>query len=319
MTDIVVPARCLPLPAHVSDAARTMLAAPPEMMPPDYPAGKDAATWRAHIAQVDAMLIAQMRPMMEGLPFEVEPDIVAGVPVFRAKPAGTAANPANIFMDMHGGALAYLGGEGCAMMAGFMALRTGMTVISVDYRMPPDHPYPAGLDDCVAVYASLLATRESRTIAIGGSSAGGNLAAATILKARDTGLPLPACAVLLSPEIDLTEGGDSFVTNLGIDPVLCTRLTILNALYADGAPLDDPYLSPLFADFTKGFPRSFIQTGTRDLFLSNAVNIHRALRRAGVEAELHVFEAMPHGGFFGAPEDQEVALEVQAFLRRCLP
>src|SRR3546814_2342198 len=101
-----------------------------------------------------------------------------------------------------------------------MALRVGMPVVSVDYRMPPDHPFPAGLDDCVAVYRALLTEYGADAIVIGGSSAGGNLAAATILKARDEGLSLPAGAVLLSPEVDLTEGGDSFSTNLGIDTVL---------------------------------------------------------------------------------------------------
>src|SRR3546814_15241739 len=88
---------------------------------------------------------------------------------------------------MHGGALAYLGGTGCRMMAGFMALRVGMPVVSVDYRMPPDHPFPAGLDDCVAVYRALLTEYGADAIVIGGSSAGGNLAAATILKAREIG------------------------------------------------------------------------------------------------------------------------------------
>src|SRR3546814_7680753 len=91
----------------------------------------------------------------------------------------------------------------------------------------------------------------------------------------------------------------------------------LNRLYAASVPLDDSYVSPLFGDFAQGFPRSFIQSGTRDLFLSNAVNMHRALRRAGVEAHLHVFEAMPHGGFFGAPEDEEVGVEIRRFLEEC--
>src|SRR3546814_20544773 len=87
-----------------------------------------------------------------------------------------------------------------------MALRVGMPVVSVDYRMPPDHPFPAGLDDCVAVYRPLLTEYGADAIVIGGSSAGGNLAAATILKARDEGLSLPAGAVPLSPEVDLTDG-----------------------------------------------------------------------------------------------------------------
>ena len=86
-------------------------------------------------------------------------------------------------------------------------------------------------------------------------------------------------------------------------------------LYANGHDLADPHLSPLFADLT-GFPPTFLQAGTRDLFLSNTVRMHRKLRAAGVEAELHVFEGMPHGGLGGAPEDIELAMEVQRFLER---
>ena len=179
--------------------------------------------------------------------------------------------------------------------------------------MPPDHPYPAALDDCLAVYRALLEVRAPDRIVVGGASAGGNLAAALMLRARDEGLPLPAALVLLTPEVDLTESGDSFRTNLGIDTVLVRSLADANALYAGGHDLTDPYLSPLFGDVA-GFPPTFLQTGTRDLFLSNTVRMHRKLRAAGVDAELHVFEAMPHGGFWGAPEDTEMAEEVRRFL-----
>ena len=108
-------------------------------------------------------------------------------------------------------------------------------------------------------------------IVVGGGSAGGNLAAALMLRARDEGLPFPAALVLLTPEADLTESGDSFKTNLGIDCVLQQSLAEMSALYAGDHDLTDPYLSPLFGDYTPPFPPTFIQAGTRDLFLSNAV------------------------------------------------
>ena len=147
-----------------------------------------------------------------------------------------------------------------------------------------------------------------------GGSAGGNLAAALILRARDEGLPLPAAAVLMTPELDLTESGDSFHTNLGVDSVLTQSLMPANLLYAGGHDLAHPYLSPLFGDFTKGFPPTFLATGTRDLFLSNTVRMHRALRSADISAELHVLESAPHGGFFGAaPEDADLVREIRRF------
>jgi monoterpene epsilon-lactone hydrolase len=132
------------------------------------------------------------------------------------------------------------------------------------------------------------------------------------------GLPLPGACVLHSPEADLTESGDSFETNKGVDAIL-GRLTNSIALYANGHDLRDPYLSPLFGDFSKGFPPTRLASGTRDLFLSNTVLMHRAIRRANIIADLHVWEGMSHGGFFGmAPEDHEVLAEQVRFIRQQL-
>ena len=118
--------------------------------------------------------------------------------------------------------------------------------------------------------------------------------------------------------MDLTESGDSFRTNEDLDVVLKRGLPECNALYAGGQDLRDPYVSPLFADFTRGFPPTLVQSGTRDLFLSNSVRIHRRLRDAGIDAELHVWEAMPHGGFLPgeAPENDEITAEVARFIWR---
>ncbi|WP_395607228.1 alpha/beta hydrolase [Pseudomonas sp. B22129] len=221
------------------------------------------------------------------------------------------------YIDLHGGALVFGGGENCRIAAGKQADLHNVIGYGVDYRMPPDHPYPAALDDCMAIYRHVLKRHAPNHIVIGGRSAGGNLAAAMVLRARDEGLPLPAALVLLSPEVDLTESGDSFQVNRTVDVVLPGSLMGANRLYAAGADLSYPYLSPLFGDLT-GFPPTFLQSGTRDLFLSNTVRMHRALRQAKVPAQLHVFEAMPHGGFMGAPEDAELMAEVAQFVREQL-
>ena len=130
-----------------------------------------------------------------------------------------------------------------------------MITWAVDYRMPPLHPFPAGLDDCVAVFRKALEERAPADIFVGGGSAGGNLAAALILRAKDEGLPMPAALVLGTPEVDLTESGDSFHTNLGFDHVLSPLMSV-NLLYANGHDLTEPYLSPLFGDLT-GFPPTY--------------------------------------------------------------
>ena len=256
-----------------------------------------------------------MSPLVEQLSAAVEPASVNGVPVFVVTPDDVGEGPDNpIYLDIHGGSLIMGSGKACEVMARRTAAQVQMQTWSVDYRMPPDHPYPAPLDDVIAVYRGLLDVHAPERIVVGGGSAGGNLAAALILRARDEGLPLPAALVLLTPEADLTESGDTFQTNLGIDCVLTASLADSIALYANGHDLKDPYLSPLFGSLTAPFPPTFLQAGTRDLFLSNAVRMHRRLRSGGVDAELHVFEAMPHGGFFGAPEDDDLTDEIRRFL-----
>lgn len=311
--------RHIPVPESVSPEARQTLAAGAAMleaakaMTPPSPEDKEA--WRAHIQMSDSLMLGMFEQQAAAVSASVTERMVAGVTVFDVRPEGVDdPDTAPIYLDIHGGALIMGGGECCRAMATIMAGRSGMRTWSVDYRLPPDHPYPAGLDDCVTVYRELLSLRDPSQIVIGGASAGGNLAAAAILRLRDEGLPLPAACVLLSPEVDLTESGDSFQTNLGIDSALPRSLAASNALYADGADLTSPYVSPLFGDYTRPFPRTFLQTGTRDLFLSNTVRMHRRLREGGVDAELHVFEAMPHGGFWGAPEDREIAEELRRFL-----
>ncbi|MCB2075690.1 MAG: alpha/beta hydrolase [Novosphingobium sp.] len=229
-------------------------------------------------------------------------------------PEGVPPGDRRIYLDIHGGALIYGGGEVCKAMAMGSAFRHMVRVVTVDYRVAPDHPHPAALDDCIAFYRALLRDHAPSEIIVGGGSAGANLAAALMLRARDEGLPLPAALVLISPEADLTESGDSFNTNAVIDGM--GSLMPINLLYANGAPLDHPYLSPLFGDFTKGYPPTLITAGTRDLFLSNAARLHRALRNADIPAELHIQEGAVHGAFGGAPEDAEIERELRLFCEK---
>ena len=136
-----------------------------------------------------------------------------------------------------------------------------------------------------------------------------------LLRARAEGLPLPAALVLMTPATDFTRSGDTHQTNRLLDVTLYGGETDGPDAYAAGHDRTDPYLSPLFGDFSKGWPPTLLTTGTRDLLLSDTVLLHRALRAAGVSAELHVAEASPHGGFMGqAPEDREILAEVRRFM-----
>lgn len=307
--------RTIPWPGSISPAARMMLQGANAMPSRNHPAASDHAAWRQVIAETDAVMV-QYFAGVDTTGVDSQTLAIAGVTCHRAVPVGHDAGDQRVYLDIHGGGLVFGAGE-FARLGGIRAAQLHQVVsVAVDYRMPPDHPYPAALDDCLAVYAALVAHHGPGNVVVGGSSAGGNLAAALMLRARDAGLPMPAGLVLQTPEVDLTESGDSFEVLLGLDPVLKSRLTESIALYANGAPLDHPYLSPLFGDLT-GFPPTLLQSGTRDLFLSNTVRMHRALRDAGVPAELHVFEAMPHGSFMGAPEDAGLAREIAGFVARC--
>ena len=312
---VSLPAREIPLPAAISDAARAVLGAagrPADVLP----ALGDHGAWRKLIAERTAGAAQMQAPLMERLKADVEATEMGGVPVYVGRPRGERLiDDRHVVFDIHGGALIFGGGEAAVRFeAAAISLRTGRVTYALDYRVPPDGPYPAALDDCLAVYQALLAEHKAEDIVISGTSAGGNLAAALLLRARDEGLPMPAGAILLTPELDLTESGDSFHTLMGLDTVLRNRLTDMNLFYAAGADLTHPYLSPLLGDVA-GFPPTFLQAGGRDIFLSNAILMHRKLRRAGVRAELHVWEGMPHGGFSGfTPEDREVSAEMQAFI-----
>lgn len=300
----------VPVPASVSEQAQRFLAAPmPERGA--RPPLDDVEGWLTYIDRTNERIV--MRHIGQEYPVDVDECAPCGVHTYVLRPhdlPSTGDSP--VYLNIHGGGLTAGGGDACRLMALADACFTGMISWAPNYRMPPLHPYPVPLDDCMAVYRHLLQERSPDRIFLGGSSAGGNLATAMLVRAKDEGLPLPRALVLRSPEVDLTESGDSFRVNDGIDNVIGSLMP-MNLLYANGHDLTDPYVSPLFADLS-GFPPTLIEAGTRDLFLSNAVRIHRKLRSAGVEAELHVFEAMPHGGFGGSPEDIEVRTEIRRFL-----
>jgi epsilon-lactone hydrolase len=320
---LVVPERIVPWPASISQAARNALIETAQLNyaagTMQYPDPADGPAWRGFIEQMNEILLVAL-PLVsvaERPGIKSETTQMSGVTVHISTPDTLdAAVKDSVYLEIHGGGLVLLGGEACRRGGLRFAEILGMRTMSVDYGVPPDRRYPAGLDDCLAVYRALLKDYSPQRIIVGGISGGSNLAAALPLRARDEGLPLPGALALLTPELDLTESGDTFETLMGIDPVLTARLTTQIEAYAPGQDLTHPYLSPLFGDFTRGYPSTFLQSGTRDLFLSNAVRMHRKLLKAGIAAELHVWEAMPHGAFsWYAPEDEEVSQELRRFVR----
>jgi len=317
---LTVNARTIPLPRSISAEARAALSRLvgengfPVNARYEMPALEDVSGWMAMKAAAGAHYATLVEALAGSLRSKASTMVVDGTTIHVATPP-VPFDERRAIIDLHGGAFVFGGGDACRVGVCRQADYHAVLCYGVDYRMPPESPFPTALDDCMTAYRHVLDRHARDSIAIIGRSAGGNLAAAMLLRARGEGLPMPASLVLLSPEVDLTESGDSFQTNQMIDLVLPRPLRLANLLYAAGADLTDPYLSPLFGDL-QGFPPTFLQTGTRDLFLSNTVRMHRALRRAGVEVELHVYEAMPHGGFMGGtPEDRELEADIRRFVQ----
>jgi acetyl esterase/lipase len=224
-----------------------------------------------------------------------------------------------VLLYCHGGA--YLVGSPVPyrLLAGQLARAADCDVAVIDYRLAPEHPFPAARDDALAAYRALLegGTPASR-IAIAGDSAGGNLAATTLAAIRRDGLPSPAAAVLLSPWADLTASGDSVRTNAARDVMLpASRLVEAARLYAGQRALDDPDISPLFADWS-GSPPLSVHVGDAEILLDDATRLVARAAASGVDANVRVWPGMPHvfpvfSPF--VPEARRAVREIGVFLR----
>jgi epsilon-lactone hydrolase len=314
-----IPARRIPIPKTISQEAQRALAAGSRVkLPTIWPAQHDKVGWKQVIAMVDG----QIGALVEGLPpfpGTVERRQVGDATFYELTPHAIPEHKRDrALIALHGGGYIFGGGQLAGKIYEPFAVQSQSKIYAVDYRMAPDNPHPAALDDVVETYREVLTRHSPSKVAMVGVSAGGGLVATSILKLRDMGLPLPGAAVMLTPSTDLTESGDTFETNKYIDTTLVQRVPDMLRLYAGDHDLRDPYVSALYGDLSRGFPPTMLVSGTRDLLLSNTVLFHRALRRAGVTAELHVFEALPHGVFGGAPEDLESVQEQLQFIDRML-
>ncbi len=215
------------------------------------------------------------------------------------------------------------GGEASTGEAVLGAHYSGMKAIAVDYRMAPDHPFPAAVDDAVAVWRAVIADRDPKSVGVFGTSAGGGLTLAMVMRLKDLGLPLPGALAPSTPWTDLTGASDSYAVNAEVDGIFSSFDTVGRAMagvYAGAAGLENPLVSPIFGDFA-GFPPTILTTGTRDILLSDTVRAYRALRAAGVEARLEVHEAMSHAEYiyaFDSPESAVAFTDIAAFFDRHL-
>lgn len=315
--------RTVPAPAGLS---REMLEVVKErQIPPVIPAPKTKRAWLELQARFDKPGEELGRKAAERNEVTYEVTKVAGVRVYNVTPKKLDNRwGSRAFVHTHGGAWVFGGGDSVLREAVWLASGLGVKVISVDYRRPPLHPFPAAVDDAITVWLAVIKKQDAAKTALFGTSAGGNIALATTLKLKQLGKPLPGVIFAGTPATDLKNVSDSWLTLEGLDP-LGAREGMLAAsfdLYIGDADPSNPLLSPVNGDLG-GFPPTILISGTRDLLLSDTVRMHRALRAAGVEADLHIYDGQAHGDYMQnllrhVPEAQDAQRELKAFFEEHL-
>jgi monoterpene epsilon-lactone hydrolase len=292
--------RVVPVPQTVSPDAQKFMAQQRSDVDPHTPAAenrKNAENWQETLA----------KDMQSMYPTTLAKDTIAGVPVRIITPPNIPAEKRDrVLLNVHGGGFQADWGSVAETVP--LASLTQTKVIAVLYRLAPENPFPAPVEDTVAVYKELLKTHKPQNIVLYGTSAGAILTGEVAVRLKQLGLPLPAALGIFSGFGDFSVRGDSeAIFGLwGLSGPLTLRETRHDDPYIGSTDPHDPVLSPMFADL-KGMPPTFFLTSERDLLLSGTINLHRAFAKAGVESELIVFDGLHHAFWneFKLPESIE--------------
>ena len=257
-----------------------------------------------------------MAPLAEDVAYEAVE--AGGVPAEWAVASNARDDRAVLYL--HGGGYVLGSVRTHRHIAGNISRAASARVLSLDYRLAPEHPHPAAVDDAVAAYSDILhQSFAPHSLAIAGDSAGGGLTAAALLALRDAGEPLPAAAVLISPWLDLTQSGESMASRAAEDPMVQKDgLQKMADAYVGGADPRSPTISPLFADLT-GLPPFLIHVGTAEILLDDAIRFTERARAAGVPVDLDVWNNMIHVWHAFAlilPEATQATEKIGEFLQR---
>jgi acetyl esterase/lipase len=300
--------RVVPEPALVSEEARAWLDSLTHL-------NRGPQSLEQRRASTDKWRATDSAEALKHYPVVIHPATLAGVPVDEISPVQLPPDNRNrVFINLHGGG--FNSDSGSRIEGDPIANLARTEVVSVYYRLAPEHPFPAAVDDALAVYQELLKTHAPKNIAIYGTSAGAILTAEVAVKLKQLKLPLPGALGIFSGTGDFSRVSDSrqLFTLDGLpgslEPTLPNELP--DDQYVGHTRRRDPVLSPLFADLS-GLPPTLLVTSTRDMLLGDTTTLHRALLRQGVDARLVVFEALPHAFWyhFEFPETRE-ALELMA-------
>jgi acetyl esterase/lipase len=246
--------------------------------------------------------------------------VVGGIPAIVATP--TEVPPVRHILYIHGGAYVVGSPRSHIAMCARLAKRAAATITVIDYRLAPEHVYPAAIDDCVAAYRAIIADVDPASVTIAGDSAGGGATLATLGALKAAGDPMPGAVYVLSPWTDLTASGESVVTRAPFDQMFDgSGLPEAAATYAGDTSLDDPGVSPLFADPT-GYPPTLIQTGMDEILLSDSTRLAERYEAAGVDVRLDLRDGLWHvypmlAGYM--PKATEALVRAAVFIREKTP
>ena len=287
--------RVVPVPSTISEEAQSMLSK-------IEPAAQSHQTLQEHRAATDKWQAEMGEKSLKLYPVKLTTDIIAGIRVRIVTPPTISPEKASrVLINLHGGGFRVDSGSLSETIP--IANLTGTKVISVLYRLTPENKFPAAIDDVVTVYKELLKTHKPVDMGMYGTSAGAFLTAEVAAELRKLNLPLPAALGIFAGGGDFSQACDSqALFDLGglTGPIDTFRLNTLDLEYIGSANPKDPVLSPIYSDL-RNFPATLFVTSTRDVELSGTVILHRAFLRAGVDAQLVVFEALPHA-FWNNPD-----------------
>ena len=305
--------RVVPVPDDVSPEAQKSLSEPRSDIPEPYIVAKDRA-------QADDWQKKGGEQMRKVYPVNIANDTIAGVPVRIVTPLTIPADKQKrVLINIHGGGFSADWGSEIETIP--IANLTQTKVVAVLYSLAPEHPFPTAVNETVAVYKELLKTYKPQNIAIYGTSAGAILTSEVAARICQLGLPMPAALGIFSGGGDFSKFGDSsFIFGLwGLSGPLFHWTGKHDTEYSGTADLKDPVLSPIYSDL-KGFPPTLFLTSGRDMLLSNTVNLQRAFVHAGVNAQLIVFDSLPHAFWneWELPESQETYKLITDFFNQQL-
>lgn len=311
------------IPTTISSEAKVILHLIPDPNTREAsPKPNELKKWKIIQDEIETTTIEIHKPLLAALKLELTDMMIGGVPVLEIKPHDWKDN-GKVLIHTHGGAYVLHSARSAFLVPALTAQATGYRVLSIDYTLAPQAKWEQISDEIIAVFKGLLKQGyKMENMGFFGESAGGGLAATTTLRLRDEGLGMPAALVLYSPLSDLTTPGDTYTTLKEAEPMYRLNLHLRNALnaYADPADQKNPYVSSVYGDYTKGFPPTLIQVGTKEILLSSAVRLYQAIEKGGQTVKLDVYEGMPHvfQMYLRIPESKTALKKVNAFLKKHL-